>query len=147
MQKSLPWPSADKRGKSPKMHQKLHFRRIWRFFCNQHRIWPGEGSTVQWKWSPAAPSSLKALLFPPPIKECTKQGNARGTNEVWHGTSSIHFHCPVPRSSGLGIPVSPYRIQNPHRPEDPRKLLKNYNLAHPGPVPKITEKLLRSVIL
>ena len=43
-------------------------------------------------------------------------------------------------------PVSPYRIQNPPRPENPRKLLKNYNLAHPGPVPKITEKLLRSVI-
>ena len=46
----------------------------------------------------------------------------------------------------IGIPVSPYRIQIPPRPENPRKLLKNYNLAHPGPVPKITEKLLRSVI-
>ena len=46
----------------------------------------------------------------------------------------------------LGIPVSPYRTQNPPRPENPRKLLKNYNLAHPGPVPKITEKLLRNVI-
>ena len=43
----------------------------------------------------------------------------------------------------LGIPVSPYRIQNPPRPENPRKLLKNYNLAHPGPVPKITEKITR----
>ena len=28
-----------------------------------------------------------------------KQGNARGTGEVRRGTSSIHFHCPVPRSS------------------------------------------------
>ena len=28
-----------------------------------------------------------------------KQGNARGTSEVRRGTSSIHFHCPVPRSS------------------------------------------------
>ena len=33
----------------------------------------------------------------------------------------------------------------PPRPENPRKLLENYNLAHPGPVLKITEKLLRSV--
>ena len=48
--------------------------------------------------------------------------------------------------SKLAIPVSPYRIQNPPCPENLRKLLKNYNLAHPGPVPKITEKLLRSVI-
>ena len=28
-----------------------------------------------------------------------KQGNARGTGEVRHGASSIHFHCPVPLSS------------------------------------------------
>ena len=28
-----------------------------------------------------------------------KQGNARGTSEVRRGTSSIHFHRPVPRSS------------------------------------------------
>ena len=28
-----------------------------------------------------------------------KQGNARGTGEVRRRTSSIHFHCPVPRSS------------------------------------------------
>ena len=41
----------------------------------------------------------------------------------------------------VGIPASPYRIQNPPRPENPRKLLKNYNLAHPGPVLKITENL------
>ena len=32
---------------------------------HRHRIWPGEGSTAQWKWSPPAPGSLKALLFPP----------------------------------------------------------------------------------
>ena len=31
----------------------------------RHRIWPGEGSTVQWKWSPPAPGSLKAPLLPP----------------------------------------------------------------------------------
>ena len=40
---------------------------------NRHRIWPGEGSTVQWKWSPPSPGSLKALLFPPLLnKEQTK---------------------------------------------------------------------------
>ena len=32
------------------------------------------------------------------------------------------------------------------RPENPEKLLKNYNLAHPEPVLKITEKLLKRVI-
>ena len=34
-----------------------------------------------------------------PIKLSTKKKNARGTSEVWRRTSSIHFHCPVPRSS------------------------------------------------
>ena len=29
----------------------------------------------------------------------SKQGNTRGTSEVRRRTSSIHFHCPVPRSS------------------------------------------------
>ena len=48
---------------------------------------------------PPAPGSLKALLFATPIKQSTKQGNARGTSEVRRGTSSNHFHCPVPRSS------------------------------------------------
>ena len=43
----------------------------------------------------------------------------------------------------VGIPVSPYRIQNPPLPEN---CSKNYNLALPRPVPKITKKLLRSVI-
>ena len=33
------------------------------------------------------------------IKQSRKQGDARGTDEVRHGTSSIHFHCPAPRSS------------------------------------------------
>ena len=32
--------------------------------------------------------------------------------------------------------------KSPH-PENLRKLLKNYNLAHPGAVLKITEKLLK----
>ena len=44
---------------------------------------------------PPAPGSLKAPLFPPLLNK----GNARGTSEVRRGTSSIHFHCPVPRSS------------------------------------------------
>ena len=47
-------------------------------------------------------------------------------------------------SSDPGFPLQ--NTKSPPRPENPRKLLKNCNLAHPGPVPKITEKLLRSVI-
>ena len=46
---------------------------------------------------------------------------------------------------GSRFPLTEYNPPPP-RPENPRKLLKNYNLAHPGPVLKITEKLLRSVI-
>ena len=38
----------------------------------RRRTWPGEGSTVQWKWSPPFPGSLKALLFPPLIKQSRK---------------------------------------------------------------------------
>ena len=67
----------------------------------------------------------------------------------------VTFEEPMTRSSwknsltvypSLEILVSPYRMQKPPRPENPRKLLKNHNLAHPEPVLKITEKLLRSVI-
>ena len=48
---------------------------------------------------PPAPGSLKALLFPPLLNKATNKGNARGASEVRRATSSIHFHCPVPRSS------------------------------------------------
>ena len=41
----------------------------------------------------------KTFLFPPLLNKVRKQGNARGASEVRRGTSSIHFHCPVPRSS------------------------------------------------
>ena len=34
--------------------------------------------------------------------------------------------------------------RSPPHPENPDKLLKNYNLAHPGPVLKIAEKLLKN---
>ena len=36
--------------------------------------------------------------------------------------------------------------KSPH-PENPGNLLKNYNLAHPGTIPEITEKLLKSYFL
>ena len=62
-------------------------------------ILTGRSSTAQWKWSPPAPGSLKTPSVSIPIERSTKQGNARGTSEVRRGTSSIHFHCPVPRSS------------------------------------------------
>ena len=40
----------------------------------RHWIWPGEGSTVQWKWSPPAPGSLKALMFPPLLNNAHNKG-------------------------------------------------------------------------
>ena len=55
--------------------------------------------------SPPTPGSLKPLLFAPLVKK-TQTRNARGMSEVRRGTCSIHFHCPVPRSSshiGHGI--------------------------------------------
>ena len=42
----------------------------------------------------------------------------------------------------MRIPLSPYRIQNPLRPENYSKI----TIWHPGPVLKNTEKVLRSVI-
>ena len=55
---------------------------------------------------PALPWKSKSPSVPIPIKQSRKQGDARGASEVRRGTSSIHFHCPVPRSSshiGHGI--------------------------------------------
>ena len=40
----------------------------------RHRIWLGEGSTVQWKLSPLSPGSLKALLFPPLVNKVQSKG-------------------------------------------------------------------------
>ena len=40
----------------------------------RHRIWPGEGSTVQWTWSPPSPGSLKAVLFPPRLNKVQNKG-------------------------------------------------------------------------
>ena len=48
---------------------------------------------------PCPPLVSKSPSVSTPIKQSTKQGNARGTSEVRHGTSSIHFPCPAPRSS------------------------------------------------
>ena len=52
----------------------------------RHRIWLGEGSTVQWKCSPPAPGSLKRSLFPTlwkwgQIRGC--EGYARGTTRYF----------------------------------------------------------------
>ena len=41
---------------------------------NRHRLWPGEGSTVQWKWFPPSPGCLKALLFPPLSNKVQNKG-------------------------------------------------------------------------
>ena len=53
-------------------------RKSWgdRFFhvFSRHQIWPREGSTVQWKWSPPSRGSLKALLFPPLLNKVQNNG-------------------------------------------------------------------------
>ena len=41
---------------------------------SRHRIWPDEGSTVQWKWSPPSPGSLKAPLFPSLLRKVQNKG-------------------------------------------------------------------------
>ena len=50
---------------------------------------------------------------------------------------------------GSQFPLREYNHPPPPAPENPGKLPKNYNLAHPRPArgaaPKITEKLLKSV--
>ena len=45
----------------------------------QHRIWPGEGSTVQWKCSLPCPGRLKALLFPPLSNKVQNKGMLQGS--------------------------------------------------------------------
>ena len=82
-------------------------RLLNRFF--RHRIWPGGGSTVQWKWSPPSPGSLKALLFPPLLNKVEYKGTQGVQARYGAELPSIHFHCPVPRSSsqiGHGFFVS-----------------------------------------
>ena len=76
-----------RRGHQPKMSTPNMTGR--RFHCTMEMI-------------PARPwlGSLKALLFPPLLNKVQNKRNARGTSEVRRGTSSNHFHCPVPRSSG-----------------------------------------------
>ena len=41
----------------------------------------------------------KTLLFPLLLDKVQNRGDAWGASEVRRGTSSIHFHCPAPRSS------------------------------------------------
>ena len=54
------------------IQQRYHRSRNHYIF--RHRIWPDEGSTVQWKWSPPSPRSLKALLFPPLLNKAQSKG-------------------------------------------------------------------------
>ena len=41
---------------------------------SQHRIWPGQISTVQWKWSPPSLGSLKTLLLPTVLNKVQNKG-------------------------------------------------------------------------
>ena len=69
-------------------HSRVKFR--FRLFCALPGIRPGEGSTVQWTRS-----------LPSPGSQSTKQGDAKGANEVRHRTSSIHFHSGRPVILGM----------------------------------------------
>ena len=60
-----------------------------------------------------------------PTQGKTTQINAKWTASVGHQTWDPSF------------PLE--NTKSPH-PENPAKLLKNYNLAHPGPVLKMTAK-------
>ena len=59
----------------------------------------GRRSHCTMEMIPALPWYSKSPYVSIPIKQSTKQGDARGAREVRQGTSSIHFHCPAPRSS------------------------------------------------
>ena len=54
------------------------WRMSWQTHLVRHRIWPGEGFTVQWKWSPPSPGSLKTLLFPPLLNKVQEKGTQGG---------------------------------------------------------------------
>ena len=56
---------------------------------------------------PALPWSSKGPSVSTPIKQSTKtKGDAWGASEVRRRTSSVHFHCPAPRSSSQSFAVS-----------------------------------------
>ena len=77
----------------------------WRFHCTMEMI-------------PALPWYVQNPSVSTPINQSRKQGDARGASEVRRGTSSIHFHCPVPRSSshiGHGKAPKKIRMFNPYR--------------------------------
>ena len=67
---------------------------------SRHRIWPGEGSTVQWKWSPLTPGSLKAPLFPPLANRAQNKGT-RGV-QARYGTELPPF-ISIVRCSGRPV--------------------------------------------
>ena len=53
-----------------------------------HRLWLGEGSTVQWKWSSPSPGSLKALL----LQTLLEMYKTRGRKRCKWGTTRNFLH-------------------------------------------------------
>ena len=76
------WKRRNGCSRSGQSHaRQMYFPCAHRHFY-RHRIWPGEGSTVQWKWSPPTPGSLKAHLLPPLLNNVQtreRKGYKRGT--------------------------------------------------------------------
>ena len=65
------------------------------------------------------------------------------TNIEWTNLHLLHRSM---SSQKLGSQFPLRECENPPAPENPGKLLKNYNLAHPKPVLKMTEKLLKKIL-
>ena len=103
--------------------------------CQTYGLHAGRVSRKQRKsWSPynrndpCPPLVVEEPFCFHPIKQSTKQRDARGASEVRRGTSSIHLHCLAPRSythigHGIRIAASSIRIASDLMLPDPKNCL------------------------
>ena len=103
---------------------------------------------------PALPWWSKSPSVSTPVEQSRKQGDARGASEVRRGTSSNHFHCPVPRSSShIGLNFQRFRkgvggrgLATNKPPKTARKIVQKYvPLLLSGHRKKGTEKRPQSL--
>ena len=90
----------------------------------QQRIWPGEGSTAQWKWSPPSPGSLKALLFPPLFNKVENKGT--------QGVRARYDTELPPIISIVRHPGRPVILVVDCRPQSPKRLEKVEERSQPS---------------
>ena len=79
----------------------LEKQKWWSVIQEVWMVWPGEGSTIRWKWHPPSAGSPRAVLFPDQFWRCGKTtptpmkwGNSDQNwtpRRIW--TARIHKYC------------------------------------------------------